>query len=158
MKQIIYLLILVILSFTLISCSSFPSSPPNLIVKSIESNASFKAKSNGGNWFDISSDGGNSGNSVLGDWEIVVAREQDAIIVSCNNTLAFELTNSKDSNEFKVYQIKGDNEINQELVEVDSTDLKISTPNLPGEYLYAIKASWDETHNIDFVFKIKCIE
>ena len=149
MKNIIIPTIIISLSLFLISCSSLPNDPPSL--KITTSNITYNTHTNGGTWFNNSNDnfGGNSFDLGMTNFEKLKLIEE--IQIPCDTEITLNLSYLKDIASFKVYSIQGD-----DLIEIENSNYIIVTPSTSGEYGYLIEAKWDETHNMNFIFKVNC--
>lgn len=142
------------LALLLTSCSNFPKEHPTLNITSDNSTSNLSYTINSGNWFDEDK-GGNSFD--LGEPIEKTLASIDTNTVPCNSVLKLELSYNKNIKNFKVYKIDTSNN-DYSLTEIDTSNNEISTPSTPGEYCYKVSAEWDNTHNVNYLFKIVCIE
>lgn len=149
MKKITIPTIIISLSLLLISCSSFPIDPPSLTITS--NNITYNAPTNGGTWFNKSKNnlGGNSFDLGMSNSEKLKSIE--GVQFPCNTEVSLDLSSAKGISSFKVYLIQGD-----EIIEIESSNYKIISPSSSGEYGYLVEAVWDETHSVNYIFKIEC--
>ena len=158
-KCLISIFLLVgLLSIILISSlitSNFPYAPPKLEVSSPKDNINFEASTNGGNWFNSSN--GKGGNSFdLGTYDIVRLSEIEAIQVSSNTNIKLNLSFAKDIEKFNVYSINKNIKSNDKHTEVEVSNYTFTTPKKPGTYGYIVETVWDDSHNVRFIFKLRC--
>lgn len=138
----------------LTSCSNFPKEHPTLNITCDNSNSNLSYTINGGNWFDEDK-GGNSFN--LGEPIEKTVSSMDANKVPCNSVLKLKLSYTDNIKNFKVYKIDTSSN-DYSLTEIDASNNEIPAPSTPGEYCYKVSAEWDNTHNVNYLFKILCTE
>ena len=143
----IYSILLVIMLFS--GCSVDYVGHPKLTV--VGDDITFDAIINGGNWFS-KDQGGNSFD--LGDWDIERAKEITSENVEASSTLDLLLSYKKDIESFRIYRIEGTNGFDQKQTEVECEEYRIKLPKESGEYIYAVKTKWDDTHNVNYLFKV----
>ncbi|MGL4107898.1 hypothetical protein [Clostridium sp. LP20] len=149
MKKIMIISFIIFGLIFFYGCSIDYVGHPKLTV--IGDNFTIDATINGGNWFP-KSQGGDSFD--LGDWDIERAREITSENVEASSTLDLILSYKKDIDSFKVYTIEGTNGFDQKQTEVECEEYKIKLPSESGEYIYAVKTKWDDTHSVNYLFKV----
>lgn len=160
MKKYLISILLLVGLFSIILIASltiykFPYNPPKLEVSSPKDNINFVASTNGGNWFNSSN--GKGGNSFdLGTYDIVRLNEIEAIQVSSNTNIKLNLSFAKDIEKFNVYSINKNIKSNDKHTEVEVSNYTFTTPKKPGTYGYIVETVWDDSHNVRFIFKLRC--
>jgi len=148
MRKLLSVLMLITV-MVLVGCSKFPDGYPLMNV--IYDGKSFETTVNGATWIN-SSNGGSSAD--LGDWDIEVAKDIKPILVKAESVLELKLSQTKDISSFKVMLVEGSNKDSQKLTEINTKQYKFTAPKQKGEYIYSVKAGWDEKHGVGYVFKI----
>ncbi|MEG1002673.1 hypothetical protein [Clostridium sp.] len=126
---------------------------PKLKVYCEENNSEFWADTNGGNWF--SSYGGNSFD--LGDYDYKRLNEIETREVPKESLIEFNFSHNVEFKKVELYLIKGNSNENTTLEKVDYNNNKFYSSEKEGIYGYVLESYLDETHNIRFIFKLKCV-
>lgn len=153
-KFFLILFILLISTFCIYFFKEYPNTPPTLNVYSEENNLSIPIQTNGGNWFEKSR-GGNSFDLGMLDSEKL--NSIDPITIPCNTKLTLDLSYSKNISILEVFSIPLNSTNNENYPKIEINNYSFFSPSNPGIYSYLVTAEWDSTHNIRYIFKIKCI-
>ncbi|MGL4572400.1 MAG: hypothetical protein ACRCVJ_15215 [Clostridium sp.] len=133
--------------------SDIDFSIPKLKVYCEENNSEFWADTNGGNWF--SSYGGNSFD--LGDYDFKRLNEIETREFPKGSLIEFEFSHNVQFKNIELYLINGDSIENTTLEKVNYKNNKFYASEKEGTYGYVLDTYLDDTHNIRFIFKLKCV-
>ncbi|WP_160680723.1 hypothetical protein [Clostridium sp. C8-1-8] len=144
---ILILIIILIMIFLIGFSQSFkhPIKPPELKITSDK--VSFLAVKNEYNWFE------NTGSTNLGTYSIEKAKSIKGYKIGKGQIIRLELTSNKGLKEFNVKKVEGTSIYDYNITDI-TTETSFIAPEQPGEYIYQVDAFWDDTHSIQYVFKV----
>lgn len=152
------LLILFIIIYIFPKESKFPKSIPTVSV--LINTESYKTIAGEGNWFDSKK----GGNSHIGFVDEKLKNEAKFIDVKNEDTLSFDISYKNGIKEVSIDQIEfydiisaKDNlpTIAYKYVNFSKNEYTLKAPKESGEYYYAFRIKWDDTHDMNYLFKIK---
>lgn len=162
MKKIVGCIFVVLISFiALVSYKNnkddFPNKPPitNINVNNVE----YKTIQGEGNWLQGKLPDGNvPGSSYLVDLSEALNENCSFIEVNSGDELKFDISYKHNIQEVTLYNIDfTDSKKKEEDVLISNESYSFKSPESKGEYYYAFNVRWDDTHNFDYLFKIKVV-
>jgi|GEM_PF-3182502 len=129
--------------------NKFPDKIPSVNV--ISAGGTYKTIAGEGTWFDKEQGGGNS---FIGS--INEKFEEIAFIeVSSKEKLSFDISYSDNIQEVTLYSVDFSEIDSGKRIKLLDNVYEFDAPEDKGEYYYSFNIKWDDTHNFEYLFKIK---
>lgn len=140
--------------FLLSSCESknnkFPNKIPN--VKIIVNGNKYNTITGEGTWFDKEL----GGNSFIGPINEKFD-EIPFIEVYSNEKLSFDISYLDNIQKTTLYSVDFSEIVSGKRIKITDDIYEFNIPQNKGEYYYSFNINWDDTHNFEYLFKIKVI-
>lgn len=161
MKKIVNCIIVVLIVSSFIcyrykSRDIFPCSTPSTDV--IVNSTRYKTVQGDGNWFlDKIINGSVCGSSYIVDMDKELTEKCLFIEVKSGDTLRFDISYKDNIKAVTLYNVDFKDSKRKQNALILTEEYSFKAPEKKGEYYYAFNVTWDNTHNSDYLFKIKVI-
>ncbi|MPN36472.1 hypothetical protein SDC9_183981 [bioreactor metagenome] len=139
--------------FMISSCGNRSNKLPNNIpnVNIIVNGDKYNTIKGEGTWFDKEMGGGNSFIGPINE----KFNEISFIEVNSNEKLSFDISYLDNIQETTLYNIEFSEVVSGKRIKITNDIYEFNVPQEKGEYYYSFNIEWDDTHNFEYLFKIK---
>ena len=131
--------------------NKLPSKRPKVDI--IINNKSYDTALGEGNWFDKEL-GGNSYIIPIEDY----LKQCEIIEVKANEKIKFDISYSKNIGKTLLSSIDIEELPSEKRTDLEENIYEFKSPSKAGDYYYTYRVTWDETHDLLYIFKIRVVE
>lgn len=155
MKRLLNCFIVILSLFFLVSCSdnssTFPKSSPTTTLTI--NDTSYECVLGNGNWFDSSKDG----NSRMGDPYEQFNDSCSFIEIAAGDELSFDISYKENFQVVNLNLVTFNTDQSPVYTKLSTDEYSFKAPTEKGEYNYTFRVTWDDTHSLDYLFKLKVV-